>query len=117
VKHSTTNTQAHLTWVSVQTFSRKELAMDASTTTKPHTVKRYPIRHPLADIMSVVTGMHSYSGENTSEIAFFLNNKWVVTPIEPFADYHDGSPNDSSTAVYPWVPNELIEAFLQENGV
>ncbi len=91
--------------------------MDASTQTKPHVVNRYPISHPLADIISVVTGMHSYSGENTSEVAFFSKGSWVVTPIEPFADYHDGSPMDADTAVYPWVPNELIEAFLQENGV
>ncbi len=89
----------------------------SSTTTKPHVVNRYPIRHPLADIMSVVTGMHSYSGENTSEIAFFNKGNWVVTPIEPFSDYHDGSPMDADTAVYPYVPNALINAFIAENAI
>jgi hypothetical protein len=79
--------------------------------------KHIKIKHPLADTISISTGEGIYSGGATSEIAFFLNNKWVVTPIEPFADYHDGSPSDSSTAVYPWVPNELIEAFILENCV
>jgi hypothetical protein len=78
-------------------------------------LRKVKIKHPSADIISIVTGAHSYSGENTSEVAFFLKGAWVVTPIEPFADYHDGSPSDADTAVYPWVPNELIEAFLSEN--
>ena len=81
------------------------------------TLRKVKIKHPSADIISIVTGAHSYSGENTSEIAFFSKGNWVVTPIEPFADYHDGSPNDADTAVYPWVPNSLIEAFLEENAI
>ena len=77
--------------------------------------RKVKINHPNADTLSISTGQGAYGGENTSEIAFFLNNEWVVTPIEPFADYHDGSPSDSDTAVYPWVPNELIDAFISEN--
>ena len=77
--------------------------------------RKVKIRHPLADTLSISTGQLAYSGDNTSEIAFFKNGEWVVTPIEPFADYHDGSPSDADTAVYPYVPNELIDAFLDEN--
>ena len=73
------------------------------------------IKHPMADTISVVNQFGTYSGDNTSEVAFFLKGEWVVTPIEPFADYHDGSPSDADTAVYPYVPNELIDAFLDEN--
>jgi hypothetical protein len=73
------------------------------------------IKHPMADTISVINHHGAYSGDGTSEIAFFLNGDWVVTPIEPFADYHDGSPSDADTAVYPYVPNDLIDAFLDEN--
>ena len=76
---------------------------------------RYKIKHPMADTISVVNHSFAYAGENTSEVAFFHKGEWVVSPIEPFADYHDGSALD--TAVYGWVPNVLIEAFLAENGV
>ena len=72
------------------------------------------INHPKADQISIIDGFGSYSSENASEIAFFKDGEWVVEPIEPFADYHDGSEGD--TAVYPWVPNDLIDAFLEENG-
>jgi hypothetical protein len=77
-----------------------------------HKVK---INSPYADTLSIATGAGSYSGVNTSEIAFFLNNEWVVVPIEPFAEYHDGSPSDADTAVYLYVPNELLDAFISEN--
>ena len=76
---------------------------------------RYKIKHPMADTISVVNALGTYSGTNSSEVAFFHKGEWVVTPIEPFADYHDGSPDDADTAVYPWVPNDLINAFLEEN--
>jgi len=76
---------------------------------------RYKIKHPMADTISVVNHSFAYAGENTSEVAFFLKGEWVVSPIEPFADYHDGSDWDADTAVYPYVPNDLIESFLEEN--
>ena len=76
---------------------------------------RYSIKHPLADTMSVVNGFGTYAGANTSEVAFFFKGEWVVTPIEPFADYHDGSDWDADTAVYPYVPNDLIQSFIDEN--
>lgn len=76
---------------------------------------RYKIKHPMADTISVVNGLGTHAGANTSEIAFFHKGEWVVSPIEPFADYHDGSDWDADTAVYPYVPNNLIESFLEEN--
>jgi len=78
---------------------------------------RYSIKHPLADTMSVVNGFGTYAGENTSEVAFFFKGEWVVAPIEPFADYHDGSDEDADTAVYPYVPNDLIQSFIDENKI
>lgn len=76
---------------------------------------RHKIKHPMADTISVITGTGAYAGKNTSEIAFFMKGDWVVSPIEPFADYHDGSDLGADTAVYPYVPNDLITAFLAEN--
>ena len=76
---------------------------------------RYKIKHPMADTISVVNHSIAYAGKNSSEVAFFLRGEWVTEPIEPFADYHDGSELDS--AVYGWVPNKLTDAFLAENGV
>lgn len=75
----------------------------------------YRITHPLADEISVQGSEFHYCRPGvSSEIAFFHQGSWVITPIEPFADYHDGSIGD--TAVYSYVPNELIRAFLDENG-
>lgn len=75
----------------------------------------YKIIHPKADEISVIDhGMAMARKGISSEIAFFLNGDWVTDPIEPFADYHDGSFSD--TAVYSYVPNELVNAFLDENG-
>jgi hypothetical protein len=74
--------------------------------------RRVKIKHPLADTLSISTGAGAYAGMHTSEIAFFKNGEWVVDPIEPFAAYHDGSPNDSDTAVYPYVDNDVLERFI-----
>lgn len=79
--------------------------------------RKVKIQHPLADTLSISTGAGAYAGLYTSEIAFFLNGQWVVDPIEPFSLYHDGTPSDADTAVYPYVPNDLIDAFIAENGV
>jgi hypothetical protein len=91
--------------------------MDASIPTNYISNRRVKIKHPQADTLSISTGSGAYAGMHTSEIAFFSKGNWVIDPIEPFADYHDGSPSNSSTAVYPYVPNELIDAFIQENGI
>ena len=72
--------------------------------------RKEKINHPMADTISISNGEGIYGGDSTSEIAFFKNKNWVVVPIEPFAKYHDGSALDS--AVYGWVPNDLIESFI-----
>ena len=76
--------------------------------------KKIKINHIMADTLSISTGSNAYSGDNSSEIAFFKNNDWQVIPIPEFATYHDGSPSNAETAVYPYVPNELIEKFLDK---
>ena len=76
--------------------------------------KKIKINHMMADTISISTGTHIYNGDNSSEIAFFKNNDWVVVPIPEFATYHDGSDSIADTAVYPYVPNEKIEKFLDK---
>jgi len=76
--------------------------------------RKVKINHPMADTISISTGTHVYSGENTSEIAFFKDNDWVVVAIPEFCTYHDGSPSNADTAVYPYVPNEKIDRFLEK---
>lgn len=76
--------------------------------------RKVKINHPMADTISISTGQGAYGGENTSEIAFFRNNDWQVIAIPDFAIYHDGSSSNADTAVYPYVPNELIEEFLDK---
>ena len=70
------------------------------------------INHPLADRVSVQNSWAHHAGENTSEIAFFLGKKFQTEIIEEFADYADGV--EGGTRVYSWVPNNLIENFLQK---
>lgn len=79
--------------------------------------RKVKINHPMADTISISTGFGTYSGEGTSEIAFFQNNDWVVVAIPEFCIYHDGGPSNADTAVYPYVPNELIDYFLEKCGV
>ena len=68
----------------------------------------------MADQISISTGQGAYDGDSSSEIAFFKNKDWVVIPIPEFATYHDGSDSVADTAVYPYVPNEKIEKFLDK---
>ena len=69
------------------------------------------INHPLATNMSVQNSPSHYASENTSEVAFFNRGVFVTTIIEPFAEYADGEAGD--TLVYGWVPNEIIDEFLE----
>jgi len=73
------------------------------------------IDHPLADRISVQDSPSHYANENSSEVAFFHGGVFVTTPIEPFAQYADAEAGD--TRVYGWVPNEIIEQFLEEYRV
>lgn len=74
------------------------------------------INHPMANRMSVQDSeYHHCTPGKSSEVAFFMGQDWVVEPIPELSEYHDGSYYD--TAVYGWVPNELVEKFLEEYGV
>jgi len=73
------------------------------------------INHPLADRISVQNSPSHYAGKNSSEVAFFHHGVFVTQPIEPFTQYSDGVASD--TLVYAWVPNEIIETFLEEYRV
>jgi hypothetical protein len=73
------------------------------------------INHSLADTISVVVGHGTYSSKTQSELAFFHDGEWVTQIIPEFAEYHDGAPAESDTCVYPWVPNNLIDQFLDKH--
>lgn len=74
------------------------------------------IVHPLADRISVQDSYaHHCTPGVSSEIAFFLNNKFQTKIIEEFAGYADGLEGD--TLVYSWVPNKIVESFLDKYRV
>lgn len=72
------------------------------------------INHPLANKMSVQdSSLHYCNPGKSSEIAFFIHNKFQTKIIEEFANYSDGG-SESDTLVYSYVPNELVELFLNK---
>jgi len=73
--------------------------------------QRIAITHNDADMISIAKGKGAYCGKSSSEIAFFLKDKWVVKPVKGFAEYWQQT---LDTAIYPWVPNELIDSFLDK---
>jgi len=71
------------------------------------------INHPLATSISVQDTEHHYCIPGvSSEIAFFKGGKFVTKLIKPFEEYSQG--NESDTMIYSFVPNELIEEFLEK---
>ena len=70
------------------------------------------IKHPLADHVSVQNSPMHHAGENTSELAFFRGGVFQTAIIEEFAQYT--SDEAGGTRVYDWVPNEKVEAFLED---
>lgn len=69
------------------------------------------INHPLAERISVQTSTRHHAGEDTSEVAFFIGRKFQTKVIKEFAGYADGI--EADTLVYSWVPNEIVERFLE----
>ena len=69
------------------------------------------INHPLADRISVQTSRFHYASENTSEVALFLKGKFQTVVVDEFAEYADGEASD--TLVYGFVPNEIVDEFLE----
>ena len=76
----------------------------------PNVVK---LNHPMADKISIIDHEYAYARQgSTSEIAFFKGKNWVLDIIEPFDAYADSLAGD--TRVYCYVPNEMLDAFLDE---
>lgn len=72
------------------------------------------IDHPQANTISIVNHFGTYSDADSVEIAFFNDDDWVIDIIAPFRPFFDGVFGD--TAVYAFVPNFLIDEFLDEFG-
>jgi hypothetical protein len=74
------------------------------------------INHPLATSISVQDSQYHYCTPGvSSEIAFFKNGEFVTQLISPFEKYSQG--NEADTMIYSFVPNNLIEEFLQDYGI
>ena len=70
------------------------------------------INHPLANEISIQESTrHLCTPTVSSELAFFLNGRWVTKTIPEFAEYAEFPTGD--TRVYGWVPNEMIDDFLE----
>lgn len=76
----------------------------------------YPINHPMADEISIIDHEHSYSSNETKEIAFFLNDEWVTDILPEFEEHTPLAP-DGDTRVYGWVPTVKINAFMEKFSV
>lgn len=76
--------------------------------------KPISISHPMADEISRQDSEFHHARHGvSSELAFFKNGKWVIDPLPEFAEYHDGSTSEyDTTAVYDYVPNDLVYEFL-----
>lgn len=76
------------------------------------------INHPMADTISIIDNdkygslIRAQAGKGSCEIAFFKNGDWVTDVIPEFSDYVDSYVSD--TRIYCWVPNNLIDEFLDK---
>jgi hypothetical protein len=74
------------------------------------------INHPLAEKISVQDSeYHHCIPGKSSEVAFFKNKKFQTEIVEEFADYAENS--EGETLVYGWVPNFIVEKFLEQYRV
>jgi len=77
--------------------------------------KQIRITHPMATHISVQdSDKHYCTPQKSSELAFFMNKKWVVEIIPEFAEFADVEAGD--TRVYAYVPNELVNEFIDRWG-
>ena len=84
--------------------------------TRSHVVAVEPIRHPMADEISIALGDNGYCNFPYSvELAFFKNGEWVTDIIEDFEKFADGLAGD--TLVYPRVPLVMLAQFVEVYGV
>ena len=83
--------------------------------TRTHVVATEPIRHPLADEISIALGDNGYCDFPYSvELAFFKDGVWVTDIIEDF-EKHAGS-IAGDTIVYPRVPLVMLAQFIEVYG-
>ena len=81
-----------------------------------HVVAVEPIRHPMADEISIALGDNGYCDFPYSvELAFFKKGGWVTDIIEDFEKFADGLAGD--TLVYPRVPLVMLAQFVEVYGV
>ena len=74
---------------------------------------RITINHPMADEVSIIDHQYAYCESGvSSEIAFFVRDKWVTDILPEFAEYADARGGD--TLVYCHVPNDLLASFVGE---
>ncbi len=86
--------------------------MDAFTITDMPIAKRFAIAHPIADRISI---LDEKADATCKELAFFKNSEWVTKYLDEFAGYADGIQHND-TLVYRYVPNYLVNAFLEQWG-
>lgn len=78
--------------------------------------QRISISHPMSDEIRIVDHQYAHCDNGiSSEIAFFNNGKWVTSELPEFSEYSEGDCGE--TMVYGYVPNELIESFLEKHEV
>ena len=82
--------------------------MDFEITPKVH------LKHPVIGAISFQDHQHANAvkGESYEVALFDHDGEWIVNPMEPFSDYHDGSTYE--TAVYNYVPIHIVNDFLWE---
>lgn len=73
--------------------------------------ERIKINHPMADQISVQNSPAHYcvNGES-SELAFLYRGRFQLETMQEFAEYSEYPYGD--TRVYSYVPNELVNDFL-----
>jgi hypothetical protein len=72
-------------------------------------VATMPIRHPMADEISLAIGDNgACSFPHSAEVAFFKNGEWVSEVLPEFAAFAD----TFGRVVYPWVPTNLVFEFI-----
>ena len=92
------------------------IKLAATYGTRSHVVAVEPIRHPMADEISIALGDNGYCDFPYSvELAFFKNGEWVTDIIEDFEKFADGLAGD--TLVYPRVPLVMLAQFVEVYGV
>lgn len=91
------------------------IKLAATYGTRSHVVAVEPIRHPLADEISIALGDNGYCDFPYSvELAFFKNGEWVTDILEDFEKYADSIVGD--TLVYPRVPLVMLAQFVEVYG-